>query len=110
MFDQATRLKLRFPTNKGNISIEDLWDLPLSSKNGCDLDSTAKAVNARLKSAQEESFVAISPNPERAVLELQLEVVKHIIAVRLRENEERLARAGRKAEKERLMTILETKQ
>lgn len=110
IFEQATRLQLRYPSNKGQLTTEDLWELPLTSKGGTDLDTTAKLVNSRLKASQEESFVSVKANPERSGLELQLDIVKHVIAVKLRENEERLARAGRKAEKERLLTILETKQ
>lgn len=110
IFEQATRAQVRFPSGKGLLTVEDLWELPLTSKNGTDLDNTAKLVNSRLKASQEESFVKPKSNPERASLELQLEIVKHIIAVRLREDQERLARAGRRAEKDRLVAILETKQ
>jgi len=110
LFERATRLKLRFPTLRGVVSVEDLWEMPLTSKTGFDLDSTAKAVNAQLKSAQEDSFVVTRANPQRTGLELQMEIIKHVIAVLLRESEEKLARAGRKAEKERLLSILESKQ
>lgn len=110
IFEQATRTALRFPSVRGVITTEDLWGMPLTSKNGFDLDSTAKSVNGSLKESQEESFVSTTSNPERAGLELRLEILKHIIAVKLRENEEKLARAGRKAEKDRLVAILETKQ
>lgn len=27
MFKQASKMKLRFATSKGNLSVEDLWDL-----------------------------------------------------------------------------------
>lgn len=109
-FETASRTKIRFPSTKGRISVEDLWDLPLSSKSGFDLDSVAKAVNSDLRSATEESFVATSSNPAKAGLELQLEIVKHIIAVRLKENEEQRNREARMEERRRLLQVLETKQ
>lgn len=33
IFEQASRQKLRFETSAGKLSIEDLWDLPLTSNN-----------------------------------------------------------------------------
>ena len=39
LFAKATRDKVKFVTVKGEISIEDLWDLPLTSEKGFDLDS-----------------------------------------------------------------------
>jgi len=110
LFERVTRLKARFPSVRGEVTVEDLWDMPLTSKNGFDLDSTAKTINRELKETSEESFVNVTPSPARAGLELRLETVKHVIAVRMRENQENLARAGRKAEKDRLLAILETKQ
>ena len=110
IFEQASRAKTRFASVKGRISVEDLWDLPLTSKSGFDLDSVAKAVNAELKTAAEESFVATTNNPVKAALELQMEVVKHVIAVRLRENEEGRNREARLEERRRLLQVLETKQ
>jgi hypothetical protein len=46
LFERATRLKLRFSTNKNEITVEDLWELPLQSKTGFDLDNVAKRANA----------------------------------------------------------------
>ena len=64
MFEKATRRKLRFTSAAGLLSTEDLWDLPLTSATGkANLDDIAKALNRRLKDAEEVSFVA----PERAV-------------------------------------------
>jgi hypothetical protein len=38
MYKEAAKQKLRFATNKGNLSVEQLWDLNLT-----DLDSLAVA-------------------------------------------------------------------
>jgi hypothetical protein len=110
IFEQATRMKLRYPSNRGLITTEDLWELPLNAKNGFALDDVAKAINKELKAAQEESFTNTVPNPARTMLELQLEIVKHVIAVVIAENNARLALAGKKAEKDRLLEILASKQ
>lgn len=110
IFEHATRNAFRFPSIKGLISTEDLWDLPLQSKTGFDLDSVAKAVNAELKSTAEESFVTTTPTPRSKELEIKLEIVKHVIGVKLAENEAARTAAARKVEREKLTAILAGKQ
>ena len=48
LFAKATRDKVKFVTVKGEISIEDLWDLPLTSEKGFDLDSIARKIAKEL--------------------------------------------------------------
>ena len=57
MFERASKLKLRFNTEKGMVTTEDLWDLPLLQRNAVDLDSLAKNLNKAVKESGEESFV-----------------------------------------------------
>ncbi|GLY32029.1 hypothetical protein [Kineosporia sp. NBRC 101731] len=109
IFETATRNAFRFDSNRGLISTEDLWDLPLASKAGFDLDSVAKAVNDELQSASQTSFVQTEADPRKGELETKLEIVKHIIAVKIAENEAKRNRAARAAEKERLLGILAAK-
>lgn len=110
IFEQATRQALRFSSNRGELSTEQLWDLPLTSRQGFDLDSVAKEVNQRLKSVTEESFVTKSQNPAKDSLELKLEILKHIIAVKLKEDEDRRNAAERATERQKLLDILAEKQ
>ena len=110
IFEQATIQKLRFSTNKGDVTTEQLWDMPLQSKSQFDLDSLAKSVNGELKSVTEESFVNTNPSPAKSLLELKMEVIKHVIAVKIKTNEDN-ANAKAKAEKrEKLINILGEKQ
>ena len=109
IFEQASRLKLRFATARGVIGVEELWDLPLQSKTGVDLDNVAKAVNRELKTTEEESFVAAA-TPASSRIALSLEVVKHVIAVRLVENEQLRTASARAAERQKLLGILGDKQ
>lgn len=110
IFEQATRTGIRFATSRGLISTEQLWAVPLTSKDGFDLDTVARAVNADLKGVTEESFVAVRPSPAKALHELRLEVVKHIIAVKLAEKQAANDAAARKAEKDKLVGLLADKQ
>lgn len=109
LFLQATREKFRFESPKGDLSVEQLWDLPLTSRTGFDLDTVAKAVNANLKSSNEESFVNASNNPAVSRLQAQLEVVKAIIEVKLAQAEAMKKRAEKAVERQRLMEVLHSK-
>lgn len=86
MFETATRTKLRFNTPKGNLSAEQVWDLPLVSPVGVSLDNLAKDLNKQLKDSGEESFV-VKKSKADSVLQLRFDIVKYIIKVRLEEKE-----------------------
>lgn len=109
-FIQATRSKLRFSTTRGELSVEDLWDLNLTSATGKpNLDDLAKSLNRALKSTDDESFVtpAVKVDDGNA---LRFEIVKSIIAVRLLERDA-AAQAKEKAEKkQKIMGFIESKQ
>lgn len=109
IFEQASRQKLRFPSLKGELTVEQLWDLPLQSKSGFDLDTIAKSVSRDLKAVTEESFV-IETSPANTTLVLKLDLMKHIIAVRLAENAAAVNRAARAAERQKLLGVLADKQ
>ena len=111
IFEQATRKALRFATDRGPVTVEQLWQMPLQSKNLFDLDNVAKACNAKVKSFAEESFVTTaSSNPAKAEAELALEVVKHIIAVKMAEAAD-AAQAAKKAEtRQKILSVMAEKQ
>lgn len=110
MFEYATRNKIRFASPRGELSVEQLWDVPLRSKDDFNLDSIAKSVNKSLKTASEESFVETRKTREQTKLEFALGLVKYVIEVKLDEEETSKKRAENKQEKERLLAILAEKQ
>ena len=111
MFEKASRSKLRFASTAGALTVEQLWDLPLTARSGnLDLDTVAKTASKALKDVTEESFVATRSNPQKASLELALELVKHVIAVKLEEAEATKTRVAKAARKAQLLEILEQKQ
>jgi hypothetical protein len=110
IFEQATRRAIRFESAKGDLSVEQLWDLPLQSRNQFDLDTIAKTVNRQLNAVTEESFVSVRENPAKETLSLKLELVKHTISVKLQEAEEARNRANKASEKEKLLRLLDEKQ
>ena len=102
-FEKASRLKLRFSTNKGELSVEDLWDLSLES-----LDTIAKAVNKKLKDESEESFIG-KKSSNNAVLELKMDILKEVIEVKLKEKEAKASRVIKSAKLAQLKELANNK-
>lgn len=110
IFEYATRNKLRFASARGVLTTEQLWDVPLRSRDDFNLNVIAKGVSKALKDVAEENFVETTKTADHARCEMALEVVKHIINVRLAEEESAKTRAAKKQEKEKLLAILAEKQ
>lgn len=106
LFEVAARKKFRFPSPRNDLTVEQLYDLPLTSPSGFDLDSVAKAVNAELKDAADESFVITKPNPRRAILGQMLELVKIVIADKVAANERAAKRAARAQQRQLLLDAI----
>lgn len=109
IFKQAAQLKMRFPSVRGFLIAEQLFDLPLTSKNGFDLDTVAKDVNKLLKEQAEESFVSTTENPQATTYQLMLDIVKEIIADKLAEAAAARTRSANAAERQRLLALLDEK-
>lgn len=103
MFELASRNKVRFPY-KGQISVEDLWDLSVEA-----LDSIYKTLNVKVKQSNEESLLA-KPTKQDAETTMQIEIVKRIVAVKQEETAARLKAKEQKEKKQKLMEILANKQ
>lgn len=103
MFEVATRNKMRFPY-KGQISVEDMWDLSLPA-----LDSVFKALNSQMKQVKEESLLSTKSKADET-LELQIEIVKYIVSVKLAEKEAREKAAEKSVQKQKIMEIMAKKQ
>ncbi len=106
----AAQRKLTFPSRKGELTVSDLFDLPLKSATGFDLDTVAKAINAQLKNATEESFVAeAAPDPKQELLATALAVVKDVIATKQAENKAAREKAERAVERRKLLDAIAAK-
>jgi hypothetical protein len=106
IFEQGTRQKVRFnETPKGNISIEELWDFPLLSKNAASLDELWKKLNKALKDSNEGSLV-VKKSPANKLLKLKFAIVEHIIITKLNEAEARKNALANKSKNEEIRGIL----
>jgi hypothetical protein len=113
LFKVASKEKFRFKSPVGFLTVEDLWALPLSSKQQGkpNLDDVARAVNKELNDKREDSFVK-SSSENRGVKRLsqKLDLVKLIIQEKQDENKEYLERQKKKELKNKLVNALAKKQ
>jgi hypothetical protein len=114
MFEQASRLKIRYETPLGMLSVEDLWELPLTNRSGrgTSLDSIAMELHRASRDAAEvTSFVdPLIENKTAGRLALRFEIVKYIIGVRVRERDELKAAADRREKKQRVLELIARKE
>ena len=103
MFEVAVRSKVRFPF-KGLISVEDLFDLSVES-----LDNIFKTLNSQVKQAKEESLLTARTKQDEE-LTLKVEIVKHVVKVKLEEEAARLHAREQREKKQKIMEIMANKQ
>lgn len=104
IFEQATRGKLRFLTNRGRLTVEDLWDLPLDA-----LDEIAIALSKVLDDTAQKSFIKKKITADKG-LTLSLDIVKSIIDTKMAEEERRTIATEKKAKRNQLLELIERKE
>lgn len=104
LFEKAAKIKLRFDSSKGQLTTEDLFDLSLIT-----LDTMAKGVNKLLRDEGEESFLPTVSSKPATNNALRLELLKHVIALKVAEQDARKARAETSAKLASLRALAETK-
>ena len=108
VFLEATRRSLRFSSTQGLLSVEDLWDLPLTSQKGSSLDSLAISLSKQLRD-QTESFVNLA-DANNEDITLKFNIVKQIIDIRLAERDAAKSAKEKAEKKQKILAILERKQ
>lgn len=109
MYKEATKLKLRFVSLKGDLKVEDLWELPLTSRSNFDLDSIAKTVKRELDQSSQESFVTTN-TPANHSIQLKMDIVKDIISDKIAERDKKAKAAENKVKRDQLTELLHQKQ
>ena len=109
---RVAQKKLRFQTPRGLLWAEQLYDLPLQSTTGYDLDSVAQAVDTELeKTKGKKSFVdqAADDSTLKTNLSAMMEVVLEVIADKQAAATKATKRAERKAERKKLLDLVAAK-
>jgi len=107
LFEQAARNKYRFGSSKGLITVEELWDMPLQSKNGFNLDTVAVSLQDQ-RDKTGKSFVTRST--ENSEFKAKLDIVVHIIETKIAEANAKDQDKANKEKKQKLMSILADKE
>lgn len=113
IFESAARNRFRFESAVGNLTVEDLFVLPLTSTKGnkANLDDIAKLINSEIQASSENSFVSTATNSDKLkLLNEKLEIVKFVIADTQDKNSEARQAVEKAALKEKLKDILADKQ
>ena len=111
IFEQATRSKLRFSTTKGMLTVEDLWDLPLVSMSGAqvNLDDMARVAYKEMEESACQSFVQKASKISETA-KLRFDIIKHIIDVKLAERDAAIERSEKAVKKQRILELIATKE
>lgn len=110
IFEVATRQKLRFETSKGLLSLEDLWDLPLTSATGkaC-LDEIALVLHKQLRATADVVSFVDNTAAQNPTIQLRFDLVKHVIEQRKLENAEAANAKARAETKQQILAALAKK-
>lgn len=80
-FKNASRLKLRFQTEVGNLSTEQLWDLTISQ-----LDSLAIRLENEYKESGKKSFVVKKSRKDKTA-KLRFDIVLDVLTTKVEERD-----------------------
>lgn len=105
MFKQASQLKLRFVTAKGNLSVEQLWDISQT-----DLSNAIKAVKKVLKKTDDDELSFLQDAKVVDVEnQLRFDILKDVYLTKKKESEELRAAAENKAHNQFILNLIEEK-
>jgi len=104
MYKECSRLKLRFTTTKGPLSVEHLWDLTLNA-----LDKMAIAYQEAYEKSGGKSFLVQKSQKDKE-LKLRFDIVRDILDTKVQERDLKAAASGIKARNEKIMEVIQRKQ
>lgn len=104
MYKEALQKKLRFKTNKGLISTEDLFDLSLQN-----LNTLAIMLDKKVSEAPKKSFIEELPAEENDD-ELRFNIVKDVINTKLKARKDNMAKAQVDARNKRIAELIAKKE
>lgn len=103
LFKIATKKKYRF-NYKGQVTVEDLWDLSVE-----ELDKIYKNLKSLQKNASEESLLQTVTKEDKE-LNNKIEIIKTIVTDKLAAKDRAMKAASQRAQNQRILEIIADKQ
>lgn len=104
MYKEALQKKLRFKTNKGMITTEDLFDLSLQN-----LNTLAIMLDKKISEAPKKSFIE-ELSAEENDDELRFSIVKDVINIKLKARKDNIDKAQINARNKRIAELIAKKE
>lgn len=104
MYKKASQLQLRFNTTKGQLTVEQLWDLPLVM-----LDSLAVSLEEEYKESGKKSFLVAKSKKDKE-LKLMFDIVLDVLTTKVEEAEAAKLVAETKEHNQRILGLIKQKQ
>jgi hypothetical protein len=106
MYKQASQFRLRFLTNVGQLSVEQLWDLSQTQ-----LSNAIKSVKKVLKKNDDDELSFLEDTKEVDVEnQLRFDILKDVYLTKKKEVEERRNAADIKAHNQKIDSLIAEKQ
>lgn len=99
----ATQQKLRFQTNKGLLSVEQLWDLSLT-----DLDALAVSLEEEYKQSGKKSFLVVKSVKDKTA-KLRFDIVLDVLTSKVEEHQALTEAKEVKEHNEKILTLIAEK-
>jgi len=103
-FKTASQQKLRFQTNRGSLSTEQLWDLSLE-----ELDELAVSLETEHKQSGKKSFIQKTSLKDKTS-KLRFDVVLDVLNTKVAENEAALEAQEIKEHNKKIINLIAEKQ
>jgi len=103
MYKELSKLKERFQTNRGLLSVEQLWDLSLA-----DLDALAVKLESEYKNSKGKSFL-LKKNKKDKTIKLKFDVVLDILTSKIEDAELLSTASENKAHNQKILNLIADK-
>lgn len=103
-FKEASKQKLRFQTNIGSLSTEQLWDLSIEN-----LDKLAVSLEEKYNESGKKSFL-VKKSVKDKTTKLMFDVVIDVLNTKMEEQEAATTARENKEHNEKILTLIAEKQ
>lgn len=104
MYKQASKLQLRINTTRGPLTVEQLWDLPLTM-----LDALAVSLEEEYKKSGKKSFLAAKSKKDKE-LKLMFDIVLDVLTTKVEDAEAARLVADTKEHNQKILEMIKRKQ